>query len=227
MTIYNGGLVPQGGGGTPGPQGPQGEPGPAGEAGAPGQQGVQGEPGPAGATGPQGPKGDTGPAGPPGESGSGPTFDPFLYNGFTFSGSQTIPAGEYLNLAPLLIQWADGTAGITISDGVMKFPAKSKPTGVTFSTRITGTIGGASGTAREWKIQTRRPDGSTVVGSASSVKVTGTSISNRDTALASFTDNALDPFTTQGIQLGIFNDSGQTITLTFAFVRVFRVVNSD
>ncbi|MCV5435209.1 protease, partial [Escherichia coli] len=76
--------------------------------------------------------------------------------------------------------------------GNLIFPAQAAPSQVLFSTRISGTVGGASGTAREWMIQTRRPNGD-IVGSESSVKVNGTSISNRDDVLASFTMNELDP----------------------------------
>ena len=75
-------------------------------------------------------------------------------------------------------------------------------------------------------IQTRRPNGE-IVGSESSVKVNGTNISNRDDVLASFTMNELDPFTVSGIQVGISNESGQTITLTSVSVRVQRVISID
>ena len=108
-----------------------------------------------------------------------------------------------------------------------KLPVKAKPSGVTFSTRIGGTIGGASGTAREWKIQTRRADGTTVVGSTDSSKTTGTDISNRDAVLESHTGGATDTFTTQGVIIGLQNDSGQTITLTSVSVRIYRQVNAE
>lgn len=32
--------------------------------------------------------------------------------------------------------------------------------------------------------------------------------------LVAYTDGATDPFSVTGVQLGLFNDSGQTITLT-------------
>ncbi|MCV5398088.1 protease, partial [Escherichia coli] len=70
---------------------------------------------------------------------------------------------------------ADGSnADLSISAGNLIFPAQAAPSQVLFSTRISGTVGGASGTAREWMIQTRRPNGD-IVGSESSVKVNGTS----------------------------------------------------
>lgn len=59
------------------------------------------------------------------------------------------------------------------------------------------------------------------------MKVNGTSISNRDDVLASFTMNELDPFTLNGIQVGLSNESGQTITLTSVSVRVQRVISID
>lgn len=120
-----------------------------------------------------------------------------------------------------------GTAGLTLDSGVVKFPAKTKWSQVIFSVRITGTIGGASGTAREWLTQTRRPDGITIVGSDGDVKVDGTDISNRDTSLISWTRDSVDPFTVDGIQVGLLNSSSQTITLTSVSVRVQRVINPD
>lgn len=66
----------------------------------------------------------------------------------------------------------------------------------------------------------------TVVGSDASVKVQGTDIANRDNVLATYTLGSTDPFMVDGILLGIFNISGQTITLTAVSVRVMQTVNS-
>ena len=83
-----------------------------------------------------------------------------------------------------------------------------------------------AGTAREWRTQTRRTNGTTVVGSDASVKVQGTDIANRDSVLATYTLGSTDPFMVDGIQLGMFNISGQMITLTAVSVRVMQTVNS-
>lgn len=89
-----------------------------------------------------------------------------------------------------------------------------------------GTIAGGAGTAREWRTQTRRTNGTTVVGSDASVKVQGTDIANRDSVLATYTLGSADPFMVDGIQLGMFNISGQVITLTAVSIRVMQTVNS-
>lgn len=163
-------------------------------------------------------------------SGSGVTpIDTFLMDIFNWTGSVTVLDGTYLNFIGLsgLAKQPGGTAGLTQTASSLRFPAKTKPSQVLFSTRITGTIGGPSGIAREWKVQIRRNDGTTVVGSQGDVKVEGTDISNRDTSLVSFTFDENDPFTTLGIQLGLLNASGQSITLTSVSVRVLRVVNPE
>ncbi|MBL5911244.1 GDSL-type esterase/lipase family protein [Enterobacter asburiae] len=157
------------------------------------------------------------------------TPDGFQLDIFNWSGSQAVANAAFLNFLSLagITQQAGGTAGVTVAAGVAKLPAKTKPSGVTFSVRITGTVGGASGTAREWKIQTRRADGTTVVGSTDASKTTGTDISNRDAVLESHTSGASDLFTTQGVIIGLQNDSGATITLTSVSVRIYRQVNAE
>lgn len=165
-----------------------------------------------------------------GEDGVSPIVsDSFQYDIFNYSGSTPISSGSFVNILglPGISKALGGTAGITIGSGVLKFPAKYKPTGITFSLRITGTIGGASGEAREWEIQLRRPNGKTVVRSVSAVKVSGMDISNRDVDITSRTFNATDLFTTQGVMVGIQNDSGQAITLTIASLTVHRYLNQS
>lgn len=153
--------------------------------------------------------------------------DVFLQDIFTWTGSQTIADGTYRNFMSLsgIAKQAGGTANLTQTASVIKFPANPKWTQVVFSFRISGTVGGSSGTAREWLMQTRRPDGTTIVGSDGDVKVSGSDISNRDTSLISWTKDSEDPFTVDGIQVGIANISGQTITLTSVSIRVQRVIN--
>ncbi|MEP9011501.1 protease [Enterobacter kobei] len=205
MAIIPGGMG-GGGSGAPGPQGPPGPPGPKGDTGA------------------------TGPAGPPGPAGTpAPIVDTFLLDVFNWTGSQTIANAAFLNFLSLagITQQTGGTAGVTVAAGVAKLPAKTKPSGVTFSFRITGTVGGSSGTAREWKFQTRRANGTTIIGSTDASKTSGNSIDNRDSVLESHTSGAADPFTTEGVIVGLQNDSGATITLTSVSVRIYRQVNAE
>ncbi|EJH0532862.1 protease [Salmonella enterica] len=147
---------------------------------------------------------------------------------FNWTGSQVVADTSFQNFFSLtgISKLAGSNANLTNNSGNLIFPAQDAPSQVLFSTRINGTVGGPSGTAREWMIQTRRPNGE-IVGSESSVKVNGTNISNRDDVLASYTMNELDPFTVNGIQVGLSNESGQTITLTSVSVRVQRVISID
>lgn len=230
--------------GATGPQGPQG---------VMGQQGVKGDTGNQGIQGIQGPIGPTGPAntlligtistlaaGQPATAeitGTAPSqtlslglpvamVHPYLQSLFTWTGSQVINNGVFQNFGALnLIAATSNTAGVNRVGNLLFFPALANQSGVTIRTRITGTIGGASGTAREWFVQTRRADGTTVVGSRSCVKVTGTPITNRDAVLTSYTLNATDPFTTQGIMVGLDNQSTQTITITSIELLIQRLVN--
>lgn len=84
----------------------------------------------------------------------------------------------------------------------------------------------SAGTAREWRTQTKRTNGITVVGSDASVKVRGTGIANRDNVLATYTLGSIDPFMMDGIQLGMFNITGQAITLKAVSIRILQTVNS-
>ncbi|MHC0026988.1 SGNH/GDSL hydrolase family protein [Enterobacter vonholyi] len=159
------------------------------------------------------------------------TPDGFLLDVFNWTGSVDIPntPGGFLNLLglPGIAKASGGTAGLTLDGDLLKFPARIKPSGVTFTVRISGIVGGASGVVREWKIQTRRPDGVTIVGSASTVKVPGTDITNRDVILRSFTSGVSDAFTTQGVMVGLQNDTTQILKITSVSIRVDRNVNAE
>lgn len=179
--------------------------------------------------GPQGPQGEPGPQGPQGPQGApAPIVDTFLLDIFNWAGSQTIANAAFINFLSLsgIVKQVGGTAGVTLAAGVAKLPAVSKPSGLTFSTRMSGTVSGSSGTAREWKIQTRRANGTTVVGSTDASKTTGSDISNRDAVLESHTTGASDPFTTEGVIVGLQNDTGATITLTSVSIRIYRHINA-
>lgn len=170
-------------------------------------------------------------------SGKGPTVsippgaiqDNYLHDIWTWTGTQAILGTGVFNFATLatLAKTAGGTVGTTIVSNAFLFPALAKKTGVIFTVRLTGTIGGALGTAREWMTQTRRTDGTTIVGSESDIKVglLANDMANRDTSLVTFTDTLTDPFSVTGIQLGLYNESGQTINLTSVRILVQRVVN--
>lgn len=162
-----------------------------------------------------------------------PDLDPFpdifLLDLFTWTGSQAVTDGSWFNYfaLPGMIKAPNGTANLSIVGGNLLFPVRQKNTQVMFSVRMSGTISGGAGTSREWRTQTRRTDGITIVGSDPSVKVQGLDITNRDAVLASYTLGPTDPFMVNGIQLGLSNISGQTITLTNISVRMMQTVNPE
>lgn len=156
--------------------------------------------------------------------------DTFLLDLFTWTGSQVVGgANVFFNYfaLPGITKAAGGTANLSIVSGNLKFPVRHKPSQVMFSVRISGTIAGGAGTSREWRTQTRRTDGTTIVGSDASIKVQGTDITNRDAVLASYTLNELDPFMVNGIQLGMYNISTQDITLTSVSIRMMQIINPE
>lgn len=155
--------------------------------------------------------------------------DIFLLDLFLWTGSQVIADGAWFNYfaLPGITKQPNGTANLSIVGGNLLFPVRQKNTQVMFSVRISGTISGGAGTAREWRTQTRRTDGVTIVGSDPSTKVQGLDITNRDAVLASYTLGPTDPFMVTGIQLGMNNISGQTITLTSVSVRMMQTVNPE
>lgn len=154
--------------------------------------------------------------------------DTFLLDLYTWTGSLVVADQGWLNYfaLPGITKTPGGTAALSIVSGNLKFPVRTRNTQVMFSVRISGTIGGGAGTAREWRTQTRRTNGTTIVGSDASTKVQGVDIANRDNVLATYTLGSADPFMVDGIQLGMFNISGQAITLTAVSVRVMQTVNS-
>lgn len=156
--------------------------------------------------------------------------DTFLLDLFTWTGSQVVAGTNvffnYFSL-PGITKAPGGTANLSIVSNNLKFPPRTKPSQVLFSVRISGIIAGGAGTSREWRTQTRRTDGTTIIGSDASIKVQGTDITNRDNVLASYTLDQNDPFMVSGVQLGMFNISTQDITLTSVSVRIMQIINPE
>lgn len=146
---------------------------------------------------------------------------------FSWTGNLLVPEGGWINFAELigLARAVDGGAGILVQNNAFLFPAYAGWSFVSLGTRINGTIEGPLGTERSWRIQQRRPDGVTVVGSQESIKIESNSIGNRDCHLASYTNGVDDPFSVAGIQIGLHNPSTYDITLTSVSVRLQRIIN--
>ncbi|MHA7847251.1 hypothetical protein [Serratia sp. D1N4] len=156
----------------------------------------------------------------------------FLQDVYSWSGTQSISDGAFFNIGSLAATLsADSDVGSTRTTtpppALYKVPAKASKTILLFRIRVSGSVGGSSSQAREWKAQLRRPDGTTIIGSNSTVKVTGTDISNRDHNLISYTFGATDPFSVNGFILGLLNETGQTITMTSLTLTIQRVINLE
>lgn len=178
-------------------------------------KGVKGDPG-------ESIKGDPGVPGPPGI-----TADVFVQDVYSWSGSVAILNNEYSNFwsLPGIVKGLGGTLSSLVNAGVLKIPGVEKLSQVVFVVRLTGSIGGSTNTAREWRIQIRRPNGTDIVASVAEFKVSGNDVSNRDVSISSFTNDPEDSFSTNGLQLGLLNVSGSTITLTGASIRIQRIIN--
>ena len=146
---------------------------------------------------------------------------------YTWSGTQAITgSNNFFNLISLpLVLSAVSDAGTARALNALKFPARQKKTQILLNARLTGTISGTASADQEWAIQTRRTDGTTIVGSNGAAKLSGTAITNRDVVLTTFTHGVLDPFSVDGVLLGLYNNTGQTITLTAVRILVQCTVN--
>lgn len=147
---------------------------------------------------------------------------------YTWSGSQSIASAAYFNLAtlPLSLQ-AGGDTGSVHSSPVFTIPAKAYKTLVLASVRVGGSVGGSSGTSREFKVQVRASNGTTVRASNSTVKVQGMDISDRDQNCVFRTIGSSDTIQTSGFQVGILNESGTTLTITSLTLSINRILNLE
>lgn len=155
-----------------------------------------------------------------------------LQDVYTWSGTQTIASNAFFNVTslPFTLQTGGDVGSIrdTSSTPVFKLPTKSYRTLVLCRLSTTGTVPGTG--AREFKVQVRRPDGTTQIGSNSTVKVAGvsaTDITGRDQNLVITTSGASDVTQTNGFMIGILNETGQTMTITALTFTINRVLNLE
>ncbi len=154
--------------------------------------------------------------------------DIFVEDIYTWTGSQTIANGAYFNLTtlPFVLQ-PGGDAGSVRTSAVFTIPVRPDKTLVLCSVKTGGTVGGSSGTSREFKVQVRAADGTTIRASNSTVKVQGMDISDRDQNCVFKTTGSGDPIQTAGFQVGILNESGATLTITSLNLSINRIRNLE
>lgn len=153
------------------------------------------------------------------------TTGTYRHSIFNWTGTLNIPIGAWSNFTALvgLNQDAQNTAGITIGPGgVFKFPAISTLTGVSVRVKLVGTIDGTAATTRGWFVQLRRPDATTVVNSVSVLKSGSADVTGRDVVLTSYTKGLTDPYTVDGVMVGLNNQSGALLTITSMEILIQR-----
>ena len=143
---------------------------------------------------------------------------------YNWTGSEVIATGAYFNLLGLsgITTGIDG--GVSEVDaGIMKLPPVADQTLVQITVRLTGTT--ATNDPLDWRVQTRRPDDTTVLSSVSGARMAPQlNINNREAFLSSYTNGEADPFSTEGFSIGIHVPAAfQDITITGMTIRVGRI----
>lgn len=143
--------------------------------------------------------------------------------------NQVVASGAQLSLGTIsaLNPLPDSNAGIMLetSTGIAKFPAVSNWQDVRFVVRLQGSLGGGANQPREWRVELRRADGTTMLSSQTVVKVAGTDIDRNAVVLESWTNDASDPFTVDGCTIWLVNETDVSMTLTFVEIQVKLVTN--
>ena len=235
--VFNFGIP----GGTPGQRGEQGLQGVQGVQGEPGIQGLKGDPGDPGI---QGIKGDKGDQGVPGQDGtfedipdaaiSRAKLDSLLlaeirYDQFiaSWTGNQVITNGVVFNLLSLLTPTSitRNTFGLVFDNTakLIKFVGTGYDQNVRMSVRLTGTIGGAANTPREFFVELTRPGaGGAIVARDGIIKISDGNINSRQATLDTYVSAGItDLFVTQGFDIKLNNVSTQNVTLTGMSILVF------
>lgn len=209
----------------------QGETGPQGPAGTQGPAGVQGPAGPTGATGPAGPAGPQGEVGPQGAQGPAGTGGArYSIDVRRTETPISVAANQEYNIgmAPnwALLEDSDGQVTLDPATGTAKFTAQAGWRDVRFAIRMQGSLSGGANQPREWRVELRRADGTTLLASSTTVKVAGTSLDRGAVALESWTHTVTDPYTIDGCRLYLVNTTGVTMNLTFLEVQVKLITNT-
>ncbi len=80
--------------------------------------------------------------------------------------------------------------------------------------QLQGTIGGTTGTDRQFTLELRRGSDNSLVLGDYIVKIDGNALTNLTRVYTSFSDGLADPFIAGGLRVVLNNNSGTTITLT-------------
>lgn len=143
---------------------------------------------------------------------------------YNWSGAETVTKGTYFNLLNMTGWTLDIDGGVSEVDaGVMTLPKVNDQTIVQITVRLTGTT--ATNDAIDWRIQTRRPDGVSVLSSVVGVRLAPqVAITNRESFLSSYTNGENDPFSVDGFTIGALVPTAfQDIDITACTIRVVRI----
>jgi hypothetical protein len=138
----------------------------------------------------------------------------------SWTGSQVIVNNVSFNLVTLLTPASISRNTINLvlntTTKVLTFTPRTFDQNIRIVARLVGTIGGATGTAREFFVELTRPGASgTLLARDSIVKINDNNISNRQASIDTYVvGGTSDLFFTQGFEVKLNNLSTQNITLT-------------
>lgn len=142
---------------------------------------------------------------------------------FNWTGEETLATGNYLNLLTLdgLTHSLDGSA--VLSSDLLTVPAIEESTIMTVTVRLTGTTDNSGN--QEWRIQLRRPNGTTIISSVGAWRSgSALNFNYRESTISTYTNSATDPYSVDGFQVGLHNPSGQqAMNLTGVSIRIARI----
>lgn len=143
---------------------------------------------------------------------------------YNWTGTATITKGTYFDLLELsgLSLAIDG--GVSdLASGLFKLPAVSDQTLMQITVRLTGTT--ATNDSLDWRVQTRRPDGTTVLSSVVGSRMAPQfETNNRESFLSSYTNGVSDPFSVDGFSVGVLVPNAfQDMEITGCTIRVARI----
>lgn len=134
--------------------------------------------------------------------------------------NQTINSNQVFNLLNLIrlqdLVFNDDNLTYTF-DGtginqVVKFPYVADRVSINLKVRITGEVGGSSGTLRSWVIEVRRPN-DVVIDSRVTHKISTSNMNRESTDITSYMRGANDPFIIDGVKLMFNNTTGREVQI--------------
>lgn len=128
-----------------------------------------------------------------------------------------------VNSLDIYKRWGYEVTDFIFNPDSITLPKKAGLSKYLITIRLTGTISGASGTAREFSVQVLEKGNANVLGAQSIIKISDNSLNNRQAIIQTYSDGINDGYSDplKGLQVLINNTSTQTITLTALELLIF------